>query len=195
MSQILKPPTQPAGESRFLLRFSLAVAVVAASATGLAWLLIALVGSSPEPGVLIFPPAFSLSTILLFFGSISVHRALAAVRRERQHLFRRHLFTALTAGVLFCGVQTYALYSLVQNQLPGSAQQDASAFLIVMATLHGMHFCVAVLFLTYVTTRALLDRYDHEYFLGVTVCTYFWHALGVLWFIILAVFLIALGMQ
>jgi cytochrome c oxidase subunit 3 len=161
----------------------------------LAWLLITFIAADAHPGVLEFPPALVLSTFLLAFASFSIQHALADVRRERQRPFRRNLFAALAAGTLFCSVQTYALYALMQNQLPDTAQLDASAFLIVMAALHAMHCCVAVLFLTYVTTRALLDRYDHEYFLGVTVCTYFWHALGAIWLIILAVFLIALGMQ
>ena len=63
--------------------------------------------------------------------------------------------------------------------------------IVMLAALHGMHFVVAVLFLSYVTVRALADRYDHEYYWGVSVAAWFWHALGVVWIGILAVFAIA----
>jgi len=38
----------------------------------------------------------------------------------------------------------------------------------------------------YVTVQALADRYDHEYYWGVTLCAWFWHALGLVWCVILA---------
>jgi heme/copper-type cytochrome/quinol oxidase subunit 3 len=57
--------------------------------------------------------------------------------------------------------------------------------------LHGMHFVVALLFLCHITVQAMADRYDHEYYWGVTVCAWFWHALGVAWVAILFVMLIA----
>jgi heme/copper-type cytochrome/quinol oxidase subunit 3 len=49
-----------------------------------------------------------------------------------------------------------------------------------------------VLFLAFVATRAQADRYDHEYYWGASICAYFWHALGIAWLFILAIFAIAL---
>ncbi len=51
---------------------------------------------------------------------------------------------------------------------------------------------VAVLVLVYVIVQGLSNRYDHEYYWGVVVCTYFWHALGWVWLCILGASLIAL---
>ena len=61
---------------------------------------------------------------------------------------------------------------------------------MVIAALHGMHFVIALLFLSYVTVQAFADRYDHEYFFGVTVCSWFWHLLAVVWCAILVVMMI-----
>jgi hypothetical protein len=44
-----------------------------------------------------------------------------------------------------------------------------------------------------VTLGALADRYDHEYFWGVSLCAWFWHALGIVWVCILIVFVISTG--
>jgi cytochrome c oxidase subunit III len=42
----------------------------------------------------------------------------------------------------------------------------------------------------WVTLSALSDRYDHEYYWGVKICALFWHALGIVWLVILMAFLI-----
>ncbi len=182
-------------DARFLLRFAATLMSVAGTAGVLAWVLIHVVGATPHPGRVVFPVALFASTALLACGSTAMQRALVAIRRERQRLCRRHLCQAMLAGTLFCGVQSYALYCLIQNQTPATAQADANAFLIVFAGLHAMHFCVAMLFVCYIAVRTFAGRYDHEYYLGITLCTYFWHALGVVWMVILGVFVMALGMQ
>ena len=138
-----------------------------------------------------FSIAFGLSTLLLLFGSGCMFRAVESVRRERQRPFRRWLLLALAAGTLFVSVQTYALTCLIRQQPPDEVSTGAAAFVAVFAALHGMHFVVAMLFLCYVTVQALADRYDHEYFWGVTICSWFWHALGIAWLAILVVMMIA----
>ncbi|MFO1093983.1 MAG: hypothetical protein U0992_11835 [Planctomycetaceae bacterium] len=35
------------------------------------------------------------------------------------------------------------------------------------------------------TARAHAERYDHEYYWGVSVCAWFWHALGIAWLFVL----------
>jgi cytochrome c oxidase subunit 3 len=134
-----------------------------------------------------FPPAFALSTAALLLGSACLSRAVDAVRREKQLRFRRWLTIALCAGATFVGLQCSALNWLVRRQNPEDVATGAGAFVAVLAALHAMHFVVALLFLAYVTVRAFADRYDHEYYWGVTVCAWFWHALGVIWLAVLGV--------
>ncbi len=195
MPALSKIPAARRTDARFLLQFAALVTGAGLTAGGLAWMLITFVGTTPHPGRVVFPAALYASTLLLALGSLALQAALRAIRRERQRDCRRRLLQATLAGTLFCGAQSYALYCLIENQQPATAPLDANAFLIVVAGLHAMHFCVAMLFMCYVTVRALMGRYDHEYYLGITVCTYFWHALGVVWVVILGVFVMALGMQ
>lgn len=133
-----------------------------------------------------FPAAFAVSTLLLCCGSAALSKAVAYVKRERQRLFRRALGAALLAGTLFVGVQSHALSQLIRQQVPDEVPTGAGAFVAVVVALHAMHFLVALLCLVYVTVQALADRYDHEYYWGVTLCAWFWHALGIVWCVILA---------
>jgi heme/copper-type cytochrome/quinol oxidase subunit 3 len=186
----IRPPT---GESGLAVRFILAAGGVYATAAGLAFLLIRFVPSSPAAGETMFPGVFWISTLLLGAGSIVLQRGVGYVRREKQTPFRRSLLGALLLGTAFVGVQICGLVSLARHQDPREVETGANAFLTMISALHGMHFTLALLFLVWVTLGALADRYDHEYYWGVTLCAWFWHALGIVWGMILVVFLIAAG--
>lgn len=173
--------------SEFAVRFAVvsALLLLVAAAIGTALLRLLPVAPSLPPNH--FPRAFIISTILLLIGSWSLSRACAFVRRERQVPFRRHLLISLAAGTLFVAMQTYALTSLIRQQRPEEISTAAAPYVAVMVSLHAMHFVVALMFLVFVTTQAFADRYDHEYYFGVTICTWFWHALGVVWLVVMVV--------
>lgn len=183
--------TTRVSQSEFALRFFVVALLVVATATGLAEGLIHGVGRrevAPWPGI---PPVFWLTTVLLIAGSSFLQHALHQVRLERQLRFRRSLLAALATGTAFVGLQGYGLWCLAQEQDPAEVAVSASMFVLVFAALHVLHFTVAMLFLVFVTLNGFSDRYDHEYYWGVTVCTYFWHALAMIWLCILCVFAIA----
>ena len=70
-------------------------------------------------------------------------------------------------------------------------QTNAHGFVFMFAALHAMHFLVAQSVLLWVTLAAFCDRYDHEYYFGVTFAAWFWHVLGIAWLAILCVFSVA----
>lgn len=177
--------------SRLAVRFIVVSASVYAAALGLGLSLIHLFPPPMIPGRVVFPPAFCVTTVLLALGSGLLQHGAWSVHHERQKPFRRSLLVALVAGTLFVGIQTYGLRCLARNQLPDDVQTGANAFIIIFVALHAMHFSLALLFLVWVTLNAFADRYDHEYSWGVTLCAWFWHALGIVWLCILVVFVIA----
>ena len=174
--------------SVFAMRFFAMTAGVFCTAGLLAQMLIHFARPAfPSPGNGGFPHAFWLSTLLLFAGSVMLQGAVFAVRRERQPQFRRLLILSLVSATLFVGVQIFGLWCLWQIQRPAEASTGATACVFVFAAVHGLHFSIAILFLVFVTLQAFADRYDHEYYFGVTVCAYFWHFLGTAWMAIFAV--------
>jgi cytochrome c oxidase subunit 3 len=155
-----------------------------------AWMMIESLSFQPAENRILFPVAFVASTVLLGSGSFLLHRASMLVRFEKQTDFRRSLAWALVLGTAFVAAQTYGLWCLIaQNEAARSVGLKDGAFAFVL--LHGVHFVVALLFVAFVFLRALADKYDHEYSFGVTVCAWFWHALGIAWLAIMAAFLIA----
>ena len=173
--------------SEFAVRFAVVSALLLLMAGTLAAVLLRVFPDSVTSGPTRFPPAFLISTALLAVGSISMTQARGCVRRERQVPFRRHLLLSLTVGTLFVATQSYALTCLVRRLPAAEVPVGAGAFVAVMAGLHAMHFVVALLFLVFVTVQAQADRYDHEYYWGVTICAWFWHILGIVWLMVMAV--------
>ena len=180
------------GQSAFARRFFLGCAAVYGLVAGSAYTMIELWPPVVTPGELTVPVAFWISTPLLIVVSVAVHHSLNMVRMERQTAFRRSLNSALLTGTCFVSVQSYGLSSLMQMQVPTEASTGAPTFVFVFAALHALHATVALLVLTFVTLKAAADRYDHEYYWGVAVCTYFWHLLGAVWLCIFAVFAVVM---
>ena len=174
----------------FATRFFVAGLLVFGASAGLAAMLAA--GFPPATRDANLPlRAFAVTTLLLAVASGLLHRAVQFVRLERQHAFRRCLFLALICGALFLAIQCYGLMCLIAAHRPVDAQTGAPAFVFVFAAMHGLHVSVALLFLLFVTLRAIADRYDHEYYWGVVVTAWFWHALGIVWVAILIVIVVA----
>jgi heme/copper-type cytochrome/quinol oxidase subunit 3 len=99
---------------------------------------------------------------------------------------------SLAFASAFVAVQGYGLWAIDKGaRNPAASQLGVHGFVIMLTALHGMHFIVAQSILLWVTLSAFADRYDHEYFWGVTFAKWFWHALGIIWVGILFVFTIA----
>ena len=176
--------------SNLALCFFLLSAATLTIGIGGAWLLIRASSIVPTATQFLFPPAFSVSTLLLMFGSVTLQTASRHVRCERQKIFRRRMMQSLFVGIAFVMIQTQGLWCLLaQKQAAQTIGLRDGAF--AFALMHGVHFIAALLFVVFVLLRALADRYDHEYSWGVTVCAWFWHALGFIWLVIAAGFLIA----
>lgn len=183
----MRPLILPTSHSEFAVRFAVVSALLLLLATAIGTALLKLLPVTPNLPPNHFPRTFLISTMLLLIGSWSLSRACAFVRRERQVPFRRHLLISLAAGTLFVAMQTYGLTSLIRQQRPEEISTAAAPYVAVMVALHAMHFVVALMFLVFVTTQAFADRYDHEYYFGVTICTWFWHALGIVWLVVMVV--------
>lgn len=176
-------------QSLMARRFFLATASQAIVCIGLALALAAVYGAPKQTEQIRLPVAFQFGTVFLLIGSWFLHSSTYYVKRERQNEFRRALLLALLFAVLFVGVQSFGLWGFVKGTRDyRNPQLNTHGFVFMFAALHAMHFLIAQSVLLWVTLAAHYDRYDHEYYFGVTFATWFWHALGIVWIAILCVF-------
>lgn len=176
-------------QSKIARRFFLATIVQAILCFGIGGGLSWLLGAPPQTQSVQLPAAFQFGTFFLFVGSWFLHSGLNHVKREKQAEFRQALLLALGFAVLFVGVQSFGLWGFMKGTADyRNTQLNSHGFVFMFSALHAMHFLVAQSVLLWVTLAAFCDRYDHEYYFGVTFAAYFWHALGIVWLAILAVF-------
>lgn len=174
---------------RFFVASLLQTVVVLVAALGFA----AIFGRQAPAEKLRLPWAFVVSTCFLGLGSWYLEQAHGQVRRERQIEFRRSLLLALMFAMLFVAVQGFGLWAIDKGiRDPYQSQVGVHGFVIMLTALHGMHFIIAQSVLLWVTLSAFADRYDHEYFWGITFAAWCWHVLGIVWLGILFVFTMAL---
>lgn len=179
-------------QSQMARRFFLATLAQAAVCLGLAAVLAAIFGSPPQSERIRLPVAFRFGTVFLMAGSWFLHVSRNYVRQERQREFRRSLTLALLFAVLFVGVQSFGLWGFMKSTADyQNPQLNTHGFVFMFASLHALHFLIAQSVLLWVTLAAFFDRYDHEYYFGVTFASWLWHVLGIVWLAILWVFSIA----
>ncbi len=136
--------------------------------------------------------AFLISTALLVAVSLGLAKAEGFAKRERQAKLRRALLASLAAALAFLVVQALALTGLVHEITPTNSATEPTAFVFVAVALHALHVAAAVLWLVHVTLHGFAGRYDHESRFGLTVCAWCWHALGVVWAVILVASFVAI---
>jgi heme/copper-type cytochrome/quinol oxidase subunit 3 len=154
-------------------------------ATMLGYLIIRTSGqASPRLHTLQLPKLLYLSTGLILFGSVTIHLAVAAVRRERQQLLRQYLILTCLVAAGFVLVQTPALIELLREHVHFRGQGLRLYGLIFFLILvHALHVVGGIVALAVTTTHAYQGRYDHERYSGVKVAAMYWHFLDLVWLV------------
>jgi heme/copper-type cytochrome/quinol oxidase subunit 3 len=144
------------------------------------------------------------STAVLLAGSFTIHRAVAAIRRERLAKCLQYLYLTSAIAVLFLAVQSPCMAQVLQQHRAVRARAVVAAapgqsvhvsmyglvfFLIVV---HALHVLGGIVALALVTWRTKRQKYDHENYLGVQFAARYWHFLDIVWLAMFTMFL-ALG--
>lgn len=186
-------------------------------ASMLGYVLIRINNSELSYGSVKLPTSLWVSTALMLAGSVSIHQALLAIRRERHDAFRTWLTTTIVFAALFCIVQTPAMIKLWQEHsqmmdqwhaqqrtqaaqpLPppqdytgderilGSRSVPFYALVMVLILIHALHVVGGIISLGFVVRNAYLNRYDHENYAGVQNCVLYWHFLDIVWIVMFTV--------
>jgi len=172
----------------------------------------------PPLGTLDMPVALWISTAILLAASFTMHRALVAVRREKQALFKKMLIATLALSVLFGLVQTPSMVAMsidhfaqadsfatsLETLPPSTTGVEISAaqataelrepfplwgLIVALVIIHFLHVAGGLVPLTVTTRRAMHGAYDHEHHAPVKRVAMYWHFLDVVWLVMFTIFL------
>jgi heme/copper-type cytochrome/quinol oxidase subunit 3 len=121
-----------------------------------------------------------VNTAVLLFSSVTMWRALRAIRQGSQAGLVRGLGQTLLLGALFLGVQGYEWVRLVSFGLTVSSGSYGGTFYTLIGT-HGVHVFGALIWLGIVLLRARRGRFGARAHEPVLLCGVYWSFVVFLW--------------
>lgn len=149
--------------------------------------------TQPELFSISLPGWLWLSTVVVMAGSVTIHWALSAIRRERQAETLRWLWVTLGLAVLFCVVQTPGMISLLSSHGAGQSAETPNhlyGLIFFLILVHALHVVGGVVGLIFVTWKAGRGAYDHEHYVGIRHSAMYWHFLDGVWLVMFATMLV-----
>jgi cytochrome c oxidase subunit 3 len=137
------------------------------------------------------PVGIFASTAMIFGVSLSMHSAYRNIVENRQESLRRALWIGLLFAAAFLIGQgfNWAYMIHAQSALP---QPTLFAFTFYLLTgLHALHVLGGFIPLGVVIHRATHREYSSSRCDGVRFCVWYWHYLGAIWLVLLAVMLLS----
>ena len=137
------------------------------------------------------PISLWLSTAALIVVSYAMQRATSVVRREQLPQLKRFMLMSIAGAVVFSVFQLVGMIDVLQDYLKvkASESQGMGGIAFALIATHALHVGFGLLWLAIVARKVYSQSYDHEYHLGLTLCTYYWHFLDFVWVVMFFVFL------
>jgi heme/copper-type cytochrome/quinol oxidase subunit 3 len=135
--------------------------------------------AEPELGI-----AFTAGlTFLLICSSVTMVLAYAAAvegKRKQTVLFLG--LTALGGALFLCG-QAKEYTGLYHEGLRFGASHYATTFYCI-TSFHGFHVLTGTTYLTVMTIRTAMGKYDHGNYNHIEICGLFWHFVDLIWILV-----------
>jgi cytochrome c oxidase subunit III len=179
-------PNQPispelrAKNSRLLLYISIGSMVMV-----FAGLTSAYIVSKAKTDWLIFdlPYYFWFSTAVILTSSLTMSQAIKKIKADDVPGSAQMVLITLTLGMVFFIFQFMGWNELVNQKIffAGKDSNMAGSYVYVLTGLHLAHLIGGLIALATVYFRAKAGRYSSANFLGMSLCSTYWHFLDILW--------------
>jgi cytochrome c oxidase subunit 3 len=133
------------------------------------------------------PLGLLASTGLLLGLSISMHRALRAVRENRFERLQRSLLLALLFAIAFVLGQALNWRAMSAATTATDARTLYGFTFYMLTGLHAVHVVAGFVPLGVLLNKAKRREYSSSNHEGVKLCTQYWDYLGVVWGVLLGV--------
>jgi len=138
----------------------------------------------PDAELTALPRGLLLSTVLMALMSVSLHRAVAAARANRQRTLRGALNWAVVVGVLFVLAQSLNWWQMASRDLGSQAATLYPFTFYFLTGLHATHVVGGLFPLWIIRAKARQTEYSSSRYEPLRLCAQYWHFLGVVWLIL-----------
>ena len=134
----------------------------------------------PVPSTILGIGLTAVMTFILICSSVSMVKALSAVRHGDHQRFIMWILLTAFGGATFLGCQAYEWTHLIEHGLSTATLFGATFF--VLTGFHGLHVTSGVIYL--LTIAALGNRFDAENNNAVEILGLYWHFVDLVWILI-----------
>ena len=147
------------------------------------------VGGKPHGINVELPHSLLYSTIVIFVSSITLFFASRGAKASDKGKQRAFLWLTLALGLIFLGLQVYALSILVKMGVYFINPNAAQSFIYVFIAAHFVHILAALLLLINTLVKSYRNIPQVRNLYNMEMTSIFWHFLDIVW-IYLYVFLL-----
>ncbi len=127
-------------------------------------------------------------TFLLICSSVTMVKALSAIKNGNRAGMRNFLLLTILGGVTFLGLQAYEWTHLIHSGMtfthnPHGSYLFGTTFFAITG-FHGMHVTGGVIYLSIVLFNGLRGKYSPENYNGVELVGLYWHFVDLVWILV-----------
>jgi cytochrome c oxidase subunit 3 len=129
------------------------------------------------------PTMFFISTAVIIISSITMNWAVSAAKNDNLKGLKTAMLLTLLLGIGFVVSQYLGWKSLVAQKIyfAGKQSNASGSFFYIITFMHLLHLFGGIIALMVVNFKALTGKYNSKDYLGVQLCSIYWHFLDVLW--------------
>ena len=131
----------------------------------------------------------AVMTFLLICSSMTMVKALAAIRMGRPKAMRNFLLLTILGGTLFLGMQAYEWTHLIEfKHITLLGNPYGSVFFgttfFILTGFHGAHVTSGVIYLTFILIQGLRGKFSPARHSPVEIVGLYWHFVDLVWILI-----------
>jgi len=138
----------------------------------------------PVPSSKLDVPLTALNTFILICSSVTMVKALAAIKRDDRKGFALWLLGTIAGGSTFLGIQAFEWTHLIVHEGLSIQSSLFGATFFILTGFHGCHVLSGVIYLTCILIRGLRGGYDARSHSPVEIAGLYWHFVDLIWILV-----------
>ena len=142
----------------------------------------------PIPANVLGIPLTAFMTFLLICSSVTMVKALSAIKHGNSKGMRNFLLLTILGGVIFLGCQAYEWTHLINAGLGFSSNPFGNYLFgttfFAITGFHGLHVTGGVIYLTTIMMRGERGKYSADNCDHVEILGLYWHFVDLVWIMV-----------
>ncbi len=143
----------------------------------------------PNPAVHLDVPLTALNTFILICSSVTMVKALSAIRHGSRTGLLGYLAGTMLGGSIFLGIQAYEWTHLIHEGMtiqanPWGINSLFGATFYILTGFHGCHVLSGVIYLFCIFIRGLQGIYTAQRNSSVEIVGLYWHFVDLIWILV-----------